>query len=264
MAQRAIGAKSQRDDDADTSKPVQPATTTPEALAGMLCPLGGPTERCAPLPFKAFTYFSQRYFSQFIARNVRGVEGHNLRLQLHTNGLLVIGLDASHVLLQPLADPNAAADQHLLIDFDVKRDRQGNVKDRRADTAKISGKHKKGALVLQRETTLCVLDTEARRAAAQAAADEANRKMREDPAAHPPLHDKFQHRTAASPYKVPAVVNGVLLELNPRLADDPSLLWRAPLTAGYIAVSNPRATERFDGFELVSQRTYLDDGDAAD
>ena len=50
-------------------------------------------------PSKFFVPYTGRYYLHFIARNLKGAAGHNMRLLLHSNGLSVLCLDPSHLLV---------------------------------------------------------------------------------------------------------------------------------------------------------------------
>jgi hypothetical protein len=213
------------------------------------------------LPLRQFTYFTERYFDQYVIRDVRGVPGHNLRLLRHSNGLLVLCLDPSHVLLQP--SPSSGVVEAPVLTFDVKRGRgaPGETRDRREDTKNIKGKGKKQAPWVQPETVIVAIGraqpppsaTQPTAEAVPAVAMDGAEGDAAAPAASGKASELREEYNKAYPYRVPACVNGSLLEVNGALSQDPSMLTRAPLTLGYIAVINPKVSEKFASFELVSK-----------
>ena len=51
-------------------------------------------------PSRHFVPYTGRYCIHFVLRGAKGVAGHNLRLLLHSNGLCVVTLDPTHILVE--------------------------------------------------------------------------------------------------------------------------------------------------------------------
>ncbi len=86
---------------------------------------------------KHFVFYNFRYYSHYVLRNVKNIEGNNTRVLLHSNNLCVVCLDPSHVIFQ----------QNLVINevsYDFKR--QGKQRNNAEEVAAIKGKKKKNAL----------------------------------------------------------------------------------------------------------------------
>lgn len=171
---------------------------------------------------KAFTFFTERYFSQYIIRDCKGIKGNHVRLLLHSNGLCVVCIDPSNVLCQKSAKIKQ-------LSHSTKKDRAGPIK--------VQGKRKKNALLCQRDMVVCFVDLDA--VDSENSNDEANAG---------PV-------TATRQIRVPACVDGLILEINPYLVKRPQLLQEAPLTEGFIAIVNPHAKMNFDEYEKLSSAT---------
>lgn len=204
------------------------STAPPEAVAG---PSSHEEDSVAPVidgvdvpafpsttpPPKSFVYFTERYFSQYIIRNCKGIEGNNVRLLVHSNGLCLICMDPSHFVRERLSERNAEGQlvrRLVKLSYSLKRDSH------RGEPIKCQGKRKKNALLCQREMMICYLE----------------------------LDDGQQIR-------IPACVDGLILEMNPYLMHRPQLLIDAPLQEGFIAVVNPHTKMDFSVFEKVSTAT---------
>ena len=167
------------------------------------------TSSKAPPPF---IFFTERYFSHFVARNCKGVPGNNVRLLQHSNGLCVMCIDPSHVLVRDRSDWAIVSLSHSV--------RRGNyVKERKSVVC--VGKKKKNAARCQKEMILCFLEVKGTSSSIES-------------------------------FRLPVCVDGVVLEINPRLVSNPSLLLDAPLTEGFIAIINPSADKsNFSDLEMV-------------
>ena len=174
----------------------------------------------APHP-KSFTFFTERYFSQYLIRNCKGIEGNNVRLLLHSNGLCIVCVDPSSILLQM---------QIVAMTHSLKHDR--------SEPIKVQGKRKKNALLCQVDMALCFVDV-----------------VPKDLPLDTVVPKKAPSLTEAGQLRVPACVDGLLLEINPFLIHRPQLLQEAPLTEGFIAVVNPNGKMKFDKYEKLSTAT---------
>lgn len=188
---------------------------------------------------KSFTYFTERYFSQYIVRDCKGIEGNNVRILVHSNGLCLVCLDPSHFLVQNRSKSVIKGLSHSL-----KKDR--------SEPIKPQGKRKKNAVLCQRDMVICFIDV-----AVEGGADEQTPKIESDSAM-----ESTSATVAAPPaekltrqIRVPACVDGLVLEINPYLVKQPSLLQCCPLTEGFIAIVNPHAKMRFDTMEKLSVAT---------
>ena len=50
-------------------------------------------------PSRFFVPYTGRYYIHFLLRNAKGTAGHNMRFMLHSNGLCVVCLDLSNILV---------------------------------------------------------------------------------------------------------------------------------------------------------------------
>jgi hypothetical protein len=184
-------------------------------------------------PPKSFTFFTERYFSQYIIRDCKGIEGNNVRLLVHSNGLCLVCLDPSHFLVKDRSNMMISGLSHSL-----KKDR--------SEPIRPQGKRKKNAVLCQRDMVICFIDvvTEAAVAEPQSLAPTDSSGAIAPPAA-----------ATTRQIRVPSCVDGLVLEINPYLVKQPSLLQCCPLTEGYIAVVNPHAKMRFDTLEKISTAT---------
>jgi hypothetical protein len=259
MAERTPEEPGKKAHRPETQPGVSASVAVVAAAAGCTTKFERPKLVWPSLPLRAFTYFTDRYFDQFLLRDVRGIPGNNLRLLRHSNSLVVICLDPSHALVTAAAADPAAPASTPVLTFDVKRGRGSGdeTRDRRGDVDKITGKGKKQAPFMQAETVLVALGP---------AASAPNKPAAEgtDPldvvgatgspssaaegTASAPFYQEFNRRY---PYRVPVCIPCSLLEVNGDLADDPGLLVRAPLTAGYVAVVIPKRDVKWDSFELI-------------
>ena len=161
---------------------------------------------------KTFTYFTERYFSQFLVKNCKNVAGNNVRLLLHSNNLCLLCLDPSHELITK---------QMTITSLSHAPKRSSSKVDR--EHIKVQGKRKKNGVICQKDTCLCHIET-----------------------------------TQGIEFRIPACIDGHVLEINPLLVRRPSLLLEAPMTEGFIAIINPRAETSFDGFEKLSVCTSFE------
>lgn len=207
---RHIRTREERDEDDDDEQP------TPSASSSTIVTVPA-FPSTAPHP-KAFTYFTERYFSQYIIRNCKGIEGNNVRLLLHSNGLCIVCVDPSSMLMQM---------KIVSMTHSLKHDR--------SEPIKVQGKRKKNALLCQLDMALCFIDVIPKDATADAVV----------------VPKKPPSATEAGQLRVPACVDGLLLEINPFLVHRPELLQEAPLTEGFIAVVNPNGKMKFDKYEKL-------------
>lgn len=170
-------------------------------------------------PPRLFTFFSQRYFTHYLVANAKGVPGNNVRLLLHSNGVVLICMDPSHVVVTE--NLNVLKVHHSVT-------RNGKVRDRQQGAANVQGKRKKNAMWCQAEMVLVVVETE---------------------------HFEF---------RLPSCIAGCVIEMNPFLQRDPTLIARAPLTEGFIAIINPKGTPDYSKYELISRAVDPGDVDAMD
>ncbi|KPA82406.1 hypothetical protein ABB37_03482 [Leptomonas pyrrhocoris] len=100
----------------------------------------------APPP-QSFDYFTERYYHQYCIRDTKKTPGNNCRILQHSNGMCVLCVDSSHVLVQKCAaDPATTVTK---VEF---------FKGRTAitpESIQVVGKKKKNALVCQNDTKLC-------------------------------------------------------------------------------------------------------------
>ncbi|CUE71574.1 Hypothetical protein, putative [Bodo saltans] len=185
----------------------------------------------SPLP-KSFTFFTERYFSQYVIRNCKGIEGNNVRLLVHSNGLCLVCLDPSHFLVK-----NRSSNVISGLSHSLKKDR--------SEPIRPQGKRKKNAVLCQRDMVICFVDVVIEAAEPQVTVDNTDGSV----VSPPPVV------AATKQIRVPACVDGLVLEINPYLAKQPSLLQCCPLTEGYIAIVNPHAKMRFDELERISIAT---------
>lgn len=157
---------------------------------------------------RTFTYFTERYFSQFLIKDCKGVVGNNIRLLLHSNMLCILCLDPSHELV--------VRRQELKISYLGHSMRRPGHAVKEREPIKVQGKKKKNAMICQKEMNLCFIETE-----------------------------------CGKEYRIPAGIDGSVLEINSNLTKFPSLIQRFPTTEGFIAVINPHAKVRFDLMEKV-------------
>lgn len=214
-----------------------------------------------------FAFFTKRYFSQYMVRDAKGQVGNNIRFLLHSNGLCVVCLDPSHIVIQTeLRLRKEAGKQGLcLAGINFESYRSGQARDRRDQSDRITGKQKKGALYLQDVATLCTLECNV--TAFPELADEANaaresvdkyleaqvgEKRERDDDDRKRFGKRSRLATGFADFKIPASINAMLLEVNTRLAEEPQLVIDSPLTDGYIGIINPRKDASFLKFELLS------------
>lgn len=212
-----------------TVPPAAPTTTTADgaatsdaaALVVAAPPCPYPMGEHVRIP-KSFTYYTDRYYTQYVLKDCKGVKGNNIRLLLHSNMLCILCLDPSHELVvnrhtMKISSLGHSSQKHL--SKNGQQERQ----------VKVQGKKKKNAVVCQKEMNLCFIETECGRE-----------------------------------YKVPAGIDGSLLEINANLAKYPSLIQRFPTTEGFIAIINPHAKARFDHMERVWTATSGELGEGDD
>jgi hypothetical protein len=162
----------------------------------------------APKP-TTFVYFTERYFSQFVVRNCKQVEGNNVRLLLHSNGLCVMCLDPSHAVISEKL-------RVTQLSHSIRRGPQ--FQDR--SPIKTQGKRKKHAMLCQRDMVLLFIETDCGRS-----------------------------------FRVPACVDGVVLEINQYLVQRPQLVVESPTVEGFVAIINPYAKMDFGAYEKVITAT---------
>ena len=161
----------------------------------------------------SFTFYTERYYSQFKISNCKGTEGNNARILLHSNKLCMLCLDPSHVIIKNNLEIES-------LSHSVKG-RGGKERDRLTGAAGApKGKKKKGAMQCEKLMALAIITTK-----------------------------------CGQTFKIPACIDGHILEINPFVSVDPQLVVKAPLTEGFIAVINPKVGTSFDDFELVSKGT---------
>ena len=163
-------------------------------------------------PPRTFHFFTERYFTQFVVRNCRGVEGCNVRLLLHSNMLVILCMDPSHDLCRRREEEGMGI---TFISHSARKNK-ATPNRRESGTLQVQGKKKKNAMVCQKEMTLCYVETQ-----------------------------------NGSTYKIPACIDGLVLELNQHILETPTLLTRFPLQEGFIAIINPQAKVAFTDFEKV-------------
>jgi glycine cleavage system H lipoate-binding protein len=163
-------------------------------------------------PPKKFVYFTERYFSQFLVRDCKGIAGNNVRLLLHSNNLCLLCIDLSHELISK---------QMIIASLSHAPKRSNSKVDR--ENIKVQGKRKKNGVICQKDTCLCHITT-----------------------------------SEGVEFRIPACIDGHVLEINPLLVRRPSLLLEAPMTEGFIAIINPRSETSFDKFEKLSVCTSFE------
>lgn len=139
-------------------------------------------------------------------------------------------LQHSNHLIVLCVDPTHAAlsERHTItrVHHDVRRG--GKLRDRLDAPTKLVGKRKRNAMYCQEETVLAIIET----------AD-------------------------GTEFRIPATINGIVLEINPNISRDPTLIKRCPVSEGFVAVINPRSGTKFDGYTLISTMTHAYDGEDA-
>lgn len=218
-----------------------------------------------------FAYFTKRYFTQFLVRDVKGVPGNNVRLLLHSNNICIVCLDPSHALF---TDPTVGTITNVYTGFK----RHGKFHDRNVQQNSVAGKRKKNALFVDGGTNLLGFDTSGGQSfrigsVVRGWLLEVNSRLllpygnnncdaTADPTAS--IHDGHlssqgvDGTTAATehaasirrPSPPPSAAVALL---------GATLLRRNPLTDGYIAIIAPtKANVAFDGFELISKGIYAE------
>lgn len=100
----------------------------------------------SPFP-TTFDYAIQRYYTQYIIRNCKNIEGNNCRLLQHSNSIIVLTLDPSHIALRE------GAAQLDKISFGSSRS-QGTVF---PSPIKVVGKRKKNAMICHADMRMCTI-----------------------------------------------------------------------------------------------------------
>lgn len=173
-----------------------------------------------------FDYFTERHYHQYVVRNCKNVEDNNCRLLVHGNGLCVLCLDESHAAVRSHRTSATAHDDTggptvrvASVAFGSER---GSSK-MAPENIRVVGKRKRNAKVCQEDTTVCVITM-----------------------------------TDGTLYKIPACVNGFILELNPLVPERPEILVEAPTVEGFLAIISPRHKTTFDKYTKVSVATVGD------
>lgn len=94
-----------------------------------------------------FDYATQRYFTQYIFRDCKKVEGNHCRILQHSNSLVVVTLDPSHAAVQ------AGPEQLDRIEFGSSRSNQN----KNPSVINVVGKRKKNALICHADMRLCTV-----------------------------------------------------------------------------------------------------------
>ncbi|KAK3246653.1 hypothetical protein CYMTET_43819 [Cymbomonas tetramitiformis] len=162
-----------------------------------------------PLPSRPTSHVELDY-TQHFAIDLPGEPKCDQVLHRHPNGLSVVCLAASHPLLQAKLDGSS----ELKVDFNVGRKN-------RLDT-QVSGKKKRNASVLEKDSVLCEVTAPG---------------------------DKK--------YAIRCCVRGKLLEVNERLVQEPHLLLQQPWSDGFVAVMMPESRQDKEMQEnLISMDAY--------
>nr|CCC90020.1 conserved hypothetical protein [Trypanosoma congolense IL3000] len=189
----------------------------------------------APKP-STFDYFTERYYYQYVVKGCKGVEGNNCRLLVHSNGICVLCLDETHVAVEAAGVAAAAksggAAENGTVASVVFGSGRGNSQIS-SGNIHVSGKRKRHAAICQADTNICLITM-----------------------------------TSGAVYRVPACVDGFVLELNSALQQHPNLVTHAPTTEGYIALISPNYSKvRFGDFTRLSVPTggdVVEDDDGAE
>lgn len=121
------------------------AAASPEDTEAMTPVADWSYVRC-PLP-SSFDYFTERYYHQFCIRDTKKTPGNNCRILQHSNGICVLCIDSSHVLVQRCTeDPTVTV---VKVEFFKGRTPIT------PESIQVVGKKKKNALVCQNDTKLC-------------------------------------------------------------------------------------------------------------
>ena len=186
----------------------------------------------------SFPFYPKRYLNRYIIPDCKGITGNNIAVSLHSNNLLVVGLDPSHFAIREFKERREKGeDVSISVSYDVRSSRSGEVKNRQVLASSIQGKKKKNAMRCQEDMTLAIVMVTGPPLSEKTSAQGEDGKETE-----PPIICR---------YKIPACVAGAVVEMNPHLVQQGSLVVDNTLTEGYVAIINPDASKAtknlFDG-----------------